>query len=193
MHKVWLDFETSGLDNKTCGLTQLAFIIEDEDGKVLDMGDFDIRPFEGADIQATALHVTNKTYDQVMGFEDETVVLKMFLEILKKHIDPKVRDQNFTVAAYNSQFDVGFLSAWMERNGKNYFHYFNYHSVDPLALLRILRWEHEVNLPSLKLRAVYKAIFNEDFDAHNALEDILATKKVYDYLKTRYLNLPRRS
>lgn len=193
MHKIWLDFETSGLDDKLCGITQLAFIIENEDGDVLDMGNYNIKPFEGALIQATALEVTGKTYDQVMSFENEAVVLEAFLFILEKHINPKMRDQNFTVAAYNSQFDVKFLSAWLERNGKNYFHYFNYHSVDPLALLRILRWENEVNLPSLKLSKVYKAIFDKEFDAHDALADILATKQVYYYLKDTYLTFPRRA
>ena len=191
MHRIWLDFETSGLDEKRCGLTQLAFIIEDFDGNVLDMGNFDIKPFEGAEVQPKALEVTGKTYDQVMSFEDEAVVLKLFLEILEKHIDPKIKDQNFTVAAYNAQFDIKFLAEWLARNGKNFFHYFNYHSVDPLALLRILRWENEVNLSSLKLSTVYKAVFDKEFDAHDALADILATKILYNFLKDNYLTLPR--
>lgn len=191
MHRIWIDFETSGLDEKTCGLTQIAFIIEDDNGKVLDMGDFNIRPFEGADIQPTALKVTNKTYDEVMSYEDEGVVLEMFLTILEKHIDKTNRDQNFTVAAYNAQFDIKFLAEWMSRHNKNFFHYFNYHSIDPLALLRILRWENEVNLPSLKLSVVYKALFDEEFDAHDAIADILATKKVYAVLADTYLKLPR--
>jgi len=189
MFRIWLDFETGGLDAKTCGLTQLAFLTVDEQGEVLDMGNFDIKPFEGSEVSPTALKVTNKTYDEVMGYEDEGIVLQLFLEILEKHINKMSRDENFTVGAYNGQFDVQFLAAWMERHNKKFFNYFNYHVNDPLALVRVLRWEGKVNIPSLKLSEVYKALFNEEFDAHDALADILATKRVHDRLVKDYLCL----
>lgn len=185
--KIWLDFETSGLDEKTCGITQLAFMILGEDGEVLDMGNYDIKPFEGAEIQPTALQVTGKTYDQIMGFEDEAVVLEHFLSIVLKHISKTNKDDNFTIGAYNAQFDVKFLAAWLERNKKNFFHYFNYHTNDPLAMLRILRWQGYVNIPSLKLSAAYKAVFDREFDAHDALADIMATRELYEFLIDNYI------
>lgn len=192
INRVWLDFETTGLEADKCGLTQLAFIIEDETGKVLEMGNFNIRPFEGCDIQRKALEITGKTYDEIMGYEDEAVVLDFFLKALAKHINPMSYDENFTIGAYNGHFDIQFLDAWMKRHNKKFFSYFNYHLVDPLAILRILRFENEVNLSSLKLAVVYEAIFDKTFDAHDAIADILATKEIYHYLLQNHIDFKRR-
>ncbi len=192
IRKLWLDFETGGLDPAVNGLTQMAFIIEGEDGQILDAGDFNIKPFEGSVVEPAALKVTGKNYDDVMGYEDEAVVLKLFLEILKKHINPLSYDENFTVAGYNVAFDIGFLDAWMVRCNKKFFTYFNYHSVDPLAIMRILRFEGETNLKSLKLSSVYEAIFNETFNAHDALADITATREIYKFLLENHFQLKRK-
>jgi DNA polymerase III alpha subunit (gram-positive type) len=190
--RLWIDFETTGLDPAECGLTQLAYIIEDHEGKILDMGDFNIKPFEGAEISRKALEVTGKTYEEIFEYEEEGIVLDLFLEVLTKHINPLSRDENFTIAGYNVQFDMRFLDEWMQRHNKKFFSYFNYHTVDPLAIMRILRFEEETNLPSLKLSSVYKAIFEKDFDAHNAIADILATKDIYYYLLEHHFTLKRR-
>jgi len=192
IHRLWIDFETGGLNPLTCGLTQLAFIIEDKDGKVLDMGDFNIKPYEGSEVSATALKVTGKTYDEVMAYEDESEVLELFLSILAKHIDPMNYNVNFTIAGYNVAFDISFLEAWMARHNKKFFSYFNYHSVDPLAVMRILRFEEETNISSLRLLNVYKAIFDKEFDAHDAIADISATREIYYYLLANHVTLKRR-
>ena len=55
--------------------------------------------------------------------------------------------------------------------------------------MRILRFEGKTNLDSLKLSSVYKAIFDEEFDAHDALADILATRKIYTYLLNYYCHI----
>lgn len=190
--RLWIDFETGGLDPAVNGLTQLAFLIEDTEGNVIEKGAYDIKPFEGSVVEPKALQVTGKTFDEVMSFEDEEAILEDFLGILRKHINVLSRDENFTIAGYNVQFDIKFLEAWMSRHHKKFFSYFNYHSVDPLAILRILRFEEETNLESLKLAVAYKAIFDEEFDAHDALEDIVATQRIYHWLLGTYVDLKRR-
>ena len=197
--RIWLDFETTGVPDinrgvhiENIGLTQLAFVIEDEDGKVLEMGDYNICPFEGCDVQRKALEITGKNYDEIFTYEDEATVLKHFLAVVEKHINKMSYEENFTIGAYNGNFDIQFLDAWMKRHNKKFFSYFNYHMVDPLALLRILRFEKENNLESQKLSVVYKEVFGKEFDAHDAVADILATRELYYFLTENYINFQRR-
>ena len=180
------DVETSGLDKELCGLTQLSGVIY-IDGVQVDEFNFDIRPFEGAEIQKKALEVTGKTYDEVMNYTEESEVFQEFIAILKKHINPMIYEDSLTPLAYNGQFDNGFMQAWFERQGKKFSNYINYRLVDPLALLRVLHLEGLTNLPSYKLSLVYKAIFDEDFKAHDSQADVKAMMKIYNYLVDNYL------
>lgn len=38
---------------------------------------------------------------------------------------------------------------------------------------------------SLKLKDIYRTIFNEDFKAHQSLDDIIATKRLYEYIQNK--------
>jgi len=188
INRLHIDFETGGINPAVNGLTQLAFIIEDADGKVLDMGNFNIKPFEGSVVEPAALKVTGKTFDEVMSYEDESVVLQLFLSVLAKHINVMSYDENFTISGYNVAFDIGFLEAWMLRHNKKFFSYFNYRSVDPLAFLRILDWYGYTNLENYKLATVYKAIFDEELNAHDAIDDVDASRKILKYLEETFIN-----
>ena len=186
MKTLYLDVETAGLKAEECGLTQLAFIIE-IDGVERVSGAYDIKPFEGSSIERKALEVTGKTYDEVMSYPDEAKVFNTFIAVLKEFINPMVYGDDFTLVAYNAEFDQRFLIAWFERMGKKYSNYINYKKVDPLALLRILDHEGIANLSSYKLSVVYSAVFNEEFKAHDAQYDIDATRKLYKYLVSTYI------
>ncbi len=188
--RLYLDVETTGLTAETCGLTQVAFIIE-VDGREHVTGNFDVRPFEGAIISKKALEVTNKSYDEVMSYPREEEVFETFIAILKEFIDPMTYGDDFTLIAYNAEFDQNFLIAWFERMGKKYSNYINYRKVDTLAILRILHCEGLANLSGYKLSNVYKEVFGEDFDAHDALADISATRRLHVWLVDNYLKSPK--
>jgi len=187
--RLYLDVETTGLDAEACGLTQMACVLE-IDGKEVMSANFDIRPFEGAEVTKKALEVTGKSYDEVMNYPREEVQFKIFLEMLKTYIDPMTYGDDFTLIAYNAEFDQNFMIAWFDRMGKKYSNYINYRKVDPHAFLRILHVEGLANLSSYKLLDVYKAIFDEEFDAHDADADIKATIRVHKYLVENYMMKP---
>ncbi len=185
--KLYLDVETTGLDPKKCGLTQLACVLEIDGDEVMS-ANFNVKPFEGADIQKRALEVQGKTYDEVMGYQDESQVFVRFTEMLRVYIDPMVYGDDFTLIAYNAEFDQAFLQALFERQGRKYSNYVNYRKVDPLAFLRILHAEGLANQSSYKLADAYKAMFGETFKAHDADADIKATIRVYKYLVANYIS-----
>ena len=188
--KLYLDVETTGLNPETAGLTQMACILE-IDGVEVMSANFDIKPFDGAEISKRALEVTGKTYDEIMTYPDEGKVLIQFMEMLKVYINPMVYGDDFTLIAYNAEFDQNFMIAWFERQGKKYANYINYRKCDPLALLRILHVEGIANLKGYKLSEVYEAIFGETFKAHDADADIKATVRVHKYLIEHYIRDPR--
>jgi len=188
--RLYLDVETTGLDHELCGLTQVAFVIE-IDGREMASANFNVRPFEGAEVHKKALEVTGKTYDEVMSYPREDEVFATMLVMLKEYINPMIYGDDFTLIAYNAEFDQNFMIAWFGRMGKKYANYINYRKVDPLALLRILHVEGMANLPGYKLIEVYKAIFNEEFEAHDADADIKATIRVHKYLVEHYIKDPR--
>ena len=190
MKKLFLDVETTGLNPLTCGLTQVAYIIE-IDGNVMATGNMDVRPFVDAEIQQKALSVTGKTFDEIMDYPTDETQFAIFRAVLKTYIDASVYGDDFTLIAYNAEFDQNFLIEWFNRNGVKYSNYINYRKVDPLALLRILHAEGQANLKGYKLVDVYKALFNETFDAHDALADIEATRRVYYGLIETYLSKQR--
>ena len=187
--KLYLDVETTGLDSKKCGLTQVAYIIE-IDGNVMATGNMDVRPFEGAQITAKALEVTGKTYEEIMQYPLDEEQFKIFRAVLKTYINPMVYGDDFTLIAYNAEFDQNYLIEWFDRNGVKYSNYINYRKVDTLAILRILHAEGFANLKGYKLTEVYKAVFDEEFDAHDALADIEATKRLHEFLVENYLTSP---
>jgi len=185
--ELFVDVESTSLDPIKGGLTELAYIIR-VDGKEVLSGFELVKPYDGADIQKRALEVTGKTYDEIMGYPDESEVFDRFITVLKEFIDPMVYGSDFTLIGYNAlTFDQLFLQEWFKRNSKKYSNYINYRVVDPLAFLRILDAQGLTNLPSYKLSEVYKAIFNKSHDSHNAKADIRATVEVYDYLCENYL------
>jgi len=185
-----IDLETGGLDEKLCGLTQVSGIIY-IDGEEVETFNFDVKPFEGSTVNAKALEVTGKTFDEVMGYRPEEEVFKDFTTILKKYINPMSWEDSFTQLSYNAPFDQRFLIEWFGRCGRKFPNYISYKTVDPLAFLRILDAQGITNLKSYKLSLVYKAIFNKEFDAHDAEADIRATMEVYDYLVEYYIMDPR--
>ena len=53
----YIDTETTGLDSKTCGIIQLAAIME-IDGEVVSEFETRIRPFDGCAISSEALEIS---------------------------------------------------------------------------------------------------------------------------------------
>ncbi|MCI4436845.1 MAG: 3'-5' exonuclease [Ignisphaera sp.] len=184
---LYLDVETTGLNSKINGIHQIAFIVE-IDGEIQEMVSLEFRPFEGCHYDLGAMkYVTWKPEDLQTRIHEEQA-FEIIIGTLRKYINAAIYGDDFTMVAYNGQFDVGFMQALFERNGKKYSNYINYRLVDPLAFLRILHIEGKSNLSSYKLSAVYEAIFGFPFaDAHDALADIVATREVYQYLIQEYL------
>lgn len=190
---IYIDTETTGLDKVKHGMRELAYIIE-VDGEELESGLFKINPLtynKEVEIDQKALDISNKTLDEITSDEyaDSVDCFNSFIETLDKYIDKFDKEDKFIVNGYNTPFDTGFIQEWFKDNNHKYYgSYFNYKELDVFALVKFLKYMDFIDTPSDKLEIICE-YFNVELEAHNALDDIRATKKLNSILTNRYLNI----
>ena len=102
-----VDFETTGLNPETDRIVQLAAIIVNGDGEIVDSFDTIVKPESPDEYQHGAEHIHGISAEQVSGGMPLRKALEQLWSINAGHI--------FT--AHNAAFDLGFLHAESERVG----------------------------------------------------------------------------
>jgi len=191
---LWLDTETTGL-NKENGIHQLGGIIEDFPiSKQNNLTTFDIRANcidAGCKVsewydkklqrKVTALSVSHTTEEQVKSYQPYQDAYKELINIFKQHIDPYDKESKFILAGYNINFDKDRLTDMANVcNDKYLFAYIDHRVIDVQTLARTA---YALNLfqiepKSFKLEDLAPH-FGIAIDAHDALEDIQATRKLF--------------
>lgn len=181
----FIDVETTGLNARFNGITQIAMIIT-VDGIVKDECCWDVAPFVEDNIDQKALDVTNKTVQQIQSFPPPIVVIKNLKAILRKHVDPYNKLDKAHFIAYNSTFDNQFMREWFKKLNDRYFGSL-FWSPDicamRLAADRLAPIRHQ--LVNFKLETVCRACgidFNSE-EAHDALYDTQKTVELYNVIK----------
>ena len=178
MRKLFLDVETTGLDCKVNGIIQIA-CIDDLTGATFSM---DIKPFKGCKYDKGAEKIHGKTKKEIKKFVDEDKAMVLFTEWLSGLQKGR---QQFSIAGYNSRFDQDFVTEWFERTKAGFWSYFNYYDIDVFALVKILDIygsDVDTGRPSKKLTAICNTMKVDLENAHDAMSDIVATKKLYKKL-----------
>jgi len=122
MKLFYFDVETTGLSAAKCAIHQLSAIIE-INGKIEDEININIKPFEGALIQDSALAVSSVTKEQIMAYElDYQSAFAKLRKLLNEYVDRYNKKDKFFLVGYNSaSFDNHFLRALWLRNSDKYF------------------------------------------------------------------------
>jgi len=171
-HKIFMDTETSGLDNQKNQILTIAIVICDDNRNELFAEEFKVAQQPWAQINKQALEVNginleehNKTADS------EVVVLQKINKVLQTYglFRPMVIGQNVT-------FDIGFVQAMCKRQFMRY--PFNYHFQDTMVLANALKDVGKIDIPNVKLGTI-AGFFGLDTDFHRALEDTRMTAQVY--------------
>ena len=136
---VVIDVETGGFNALTDAMLEVAAttVRMDDDGMLSPHRtvSYHIQPFEGANIEPSALEFTG--IDPYHPFRD-AVAEKAALGELFKLVRKEIRDQSCTRAilvGHNAHFDAAFLNAAVERCGikRNPFHPFSYFDTATLS------------------------------------------------------------
>lgn len=188
MNRVYIDVETTGLDPRTCSIWQIAGSVISELGE--ESFDFKLRPYKGETISEEASIKTGMTQEDLEKFPDQSEAYEKFISLLNKHGIGRTYSEKAIFIGYNSSFDMDFIRDWFEYNGDTKFGYrFFWPDLDVARIAAFILVGQRSNIKSFKLTELYKYLFHEEFDdAHNALADIQATRRILNYCTEKYLS-----
>jgi len=192
MKKVlWLDVETTGLDCKKHGLREVGFIIE-IDGVEVDKGVFKINPFtyttKDVEIDDYALEISKVSIEDLESYDRVSYCFKELMNKLVKYVNVNDKNDCFVIAGYNAAFDIGFIKEWFKEMGllDSYKDLFHYKSLDVFSIVFALRHIGLNSAENDKLETMCN-YFDIEIEAHNALSDIEATKKLYELICEKFI------
>lgn len=192
MKKVlWLDVETTGLDCRKHGLREVGFIIE-IDGVEVDKGVFRINPFtyttKDVEIDDYALEISKVSIEDLESYDRVSYCFKELMKKLVKYVNVNDKNDCFVIAGYNTAFDIGFIKEWFKEMGllDSYKDLFHYKSLDVFSLVFALRHLGINSAENDKLETMCN-YFGIEIEAHNALSDIEATKKLYELICEKFI------
>ena len=162
-----VDFETTGLSPETDRIVQLAAIIVNGDGEIVDSFDTIVKPESPDEYQHGAEHIHGISAEQVSGGMPLRKALEQLWSINAGHI--------FT--AHNAAFDLGFLHAESERvgiKGRIEFH------VDTLELSRRTTGADTTRRHNLLALCEHYGIKRDQ--VHDARSDATATAQLLMHL-----------
>ena len=192
MKKVlWLDVETTGLDCRKHGLREVGFIIE-IDGVEVDKGVFKINPFtyttKDVAIDDYALEISKVSIEDLESYDRVSYCFKELMKKLVKYVNVNDKNDCFVIAGYNTAFDIGFIKEWFKEMGllDSYKDLFHYKSLDVFSIVFALRHIGLNSAENDKLETMCN-YFGIGIEAHNALSDIEATKKLYELICEKFI------
>jgi len=185
---VIVDVETAGFNNTTDALLEIAAVIIDMDSHGLlyirDSVQANVRPFEGANLEATALEFTGiDPFDPERQAIDEKEALDKVFKAIRKAVKSSGCKRAILVG-HNAAFDIGFINATVQRvqHKRNPFHPFSTFDTATLAGLAFGQ-----TVLAKACQAAEIAFCNRE--AHSALYDAEKTAELFCYIVNRWQEL----
>jgi DNA polymerase-3 subunit epsilon len=186
MKKVaYIDVETTGVNFYSCGVVQIAMIIE-IGGQLKEALNLRCRPFPNDVIMPSALEVLGKTEEELQAEQDPVNAHRALLDIMDKYVDRYDREDKFWFIGYNSYFDDQFLRKWFRQCGDPYYgSWFFWPALDVAQIAAQYLYLDRPTMPNFKLGTVAKqlGIQVKEEDLHDAMIDVQVTRDIY--YKTR--------
>lgn len=187
MRKVlYLDVETTGLNPSKCSIIQLAGIIE-IDGEEKEIFNILMRPFEGSEISEEALNINGRTREEIEKFDCPIKGYNQFKDICLKYVDKFNSDDKLFLVAHNISFDFDFLVNHAQKCSDRYLgsfvsfkdHFCTFRTVQALKFMGLFppTFNNKLNTLCAKCGIEIGEV------AHNALRDVIATKKLAEKLQ----------
>jgi DNA polymerase-3 subunit epsilon len=174
----WFDVETTGLDPLQNDILTLSGLIE-IDGKIVDKINLKMQPINYKSITEEALRINGMKLEEIKKFESPHNAKKKLVTFFNKYVNRFDKTDKFIPAGYNVSFDVEFLFKLFQKCGDPYCgSYIDYHKLDVASLVIFFKIHGLFDFQGFKLADASKQL-NIQLDAHDAKEDILATRQVY--------------
>lgn len=183
MKLLYLDTETTGLTDNSA-IVQIAGAIE-IDNKVVEWFNVRCKPHKGADISQSALDTIGLTIEELNKEQEPEKALKELEGIFLKYINKYDKNDKLIMICHNFPFDFRMLYNFYARLDNKFLGSFINFKLNVCTLNLIKSLQVIGILPMLennKLETWCKH-FNVSLEnAHDALEDIRATREVYKNL-----------
>jgi len=187
-YPVVVDVETAGFNDKTDALLEIAAVCVgfDSDGVLspIDTVHYHVEPFEGANLEQSALDFTGiDPYNPLRQAVNEKVALKGVFNTIRQHKNP-LGCNRAVLVGHNASFDLGFLKAAVDRTNikRNPFHLFT--TFDTATLSGVMLGQ------TVLARACEAAgIRFDNNQAHSALYDAEKTAELFCYLVNHFEQL----
>jgi len=183
---VVIDVETAGFNSQTDALLELAASVLDldEDTGNLSIDEtiqFNIEPFEGANLEQKALEFTGiDPTNPLRGAVDEDEALKVLFKMVRKKMKA-AGCQRAIIVAHNAAFDLGFLNAATERCNIKRSPFHSFVSFDTTTLAGLVLGQTVL----AKACIAAKIDFNNS-EAHSALYDTEKTAELFCHIVNKW-------
>lgn len=193
MKVLWIDTETTGLNPIENGVHQVAGLIEldviDESNTLIPF-DINANPLQDCQVsswhdknkncEVDALSISGKTKDDLGNYQSYTSGMHELIAILSGHVNLEDKTDKFILAGYNVGFDKDMLFGWGTVVGcKSLGKYIDHRVIDVMTLARtVYAMGLMVEPKDFKLETLAEK-YGIAIDAHNALSDIQATRKLF--------------
>ena len=126
--------------------------------------------------------------DKKIYADSSSYCFKELMKKLVKYVNVNDKNDCFVIAGYNTAFDIGFIKEWFKEMGllDSYKDLFHYKSLDVFSIVFALRHIGLNSAENDKLETMCN-YFGIEIDAHNALSDIEATKKLYELICEKFI------
>lgn len=180
---LWLDLETTGLEPKDHDIIQLAALIE-IDGTIVEEVNLFARPMRPENIQSDALAISGWSREDLDDLPPWPKTLDKFKKVLAKYVSRYKKEDKLVPAGYFVRFDTDFLREGFRKvRDKFYGSWFTSINLDVASVLAEQVAAGKIIAPSFKLKDICE-IFGIPLKAHDALEDIKATRMLYQVLRS---------
>lgn len=178
MKILWFDVETTGLDAKENDIITFAGIVE-IDGKIVDQIYLKMQPHNWDNIEQRALDVNGITREELKTFQTPQEAHKKLISFLSKHVNRYNKNDKYQPSGYNVTFDMLFLAEFFKKCNDKYFGaWIDYHKLDVATLVMFFKLKGVLKLEKYRLAYVAEAL-GIPLKAHDAQEDILATREIF--------------
>lgn len=188
MKILWFDCETTGLNPEKNDILTLAGLIE-INGEIKEEFYLEMQPFNYDNISEEALKVNGLELSKIKTWMIPRLAHKQLTYIFSKHINKFNKNDKFICAGHNVKFDFDFLVEFFKKNGDKYLgswvEYQFSSCIDTLPLVQLMRFKKIIDIENCKLVTASKAFDINLEKAHNALEDIKATRELFYKIEKR--------
>jgi DNA polymerase III epsilon subunit-like protein len=187
--ELWLDIEATGNNPQFHEPTQVSGTLCDEPFNIF------MRPTKWDIIQDDALEVQGKTIEDLKTYPEPQEGFQKFVDMCERHVDRFNKHDKAKIFAFNAKYDIDLLFGLFNKyspdgnNGYKKYHVGNYFKKNPLCVMNAYVFAVELEKfpepENYQLSTLCRA-HGIDFKAHDAAQDIMAAKKLYHIIRSKF-------